>query len=340
MKRARFLVTTPLPSPGMEILEEAGEVTCLWAPPSQNELRELCASGRFDVVVSQLSDRLDASLLEHARITGISNYAAGVNNIDLETATTRSILVANTPGILTEATADLTMLLMLGAARKVIEADRFIREGKFSGWKPDLLLGQDVSRRTLGLAGFGRIARAVARRASAFNMTVVACRRPPGNHPVPDRELGEFEGTVRILEWPELLEQSDFVSLHVPLTRDTHHLIDKGALQKMKTTAVLINTARGPVVDEDALVRALRDGVISAAGLDVYENEPALAPGLSELPNTVLLPHLGSATPRVRAEMARVCAENAVSMSRGETPEFSVNRHAWIENSGEEAGTA
>jgi glyoxylate reductase len=313
----------------MEILEAAGEVVCGTEPPSRKRLLEMCASGQIDVLVSQLTDELDSSILAEARIVGISNYAAGVSNIDLETATSRSILVANTPGMLTEATADLAMLLVLGTARRVVEADKFVRNGEFAGWKPDLLLGSDVSGSTLGLAGFGRIARAVARRALAFNMTVISCPRPPRNRAVSQAELGEFAGRVQILDWNTLLEQSDFVSLHIPLTSDTHHLINGAALGRMKRTAILINTSRGPVVDEEALVQALRNGQILAAGLDVYENEPALAPGLAGLPNSVLLPHLGSATATVRAEMARVCAENAVAMAGGQIPAFPVNRDAW-----------
>ena len=329
MKVPKFLVTTPLPSPGMEILARAGEVVSPPTPPSPEELRESCASGRIDVLVSQLSDRLDSELLSVARISGISTYAVGVNNIDVETATSRAIMVANTPGILTNATADLALLLILGTARRIVEADKYVRGGEFDGWKPDLLLGQDVSGMTLGLAGFGRIARAVARRALAFDMTVIACRRPPKNLVVTEAELGEFLGKVEFVEWHELLERSDFVSLHVPLTTDTRHLIDTTALGMMKESAILINTARGPVVDEEALVESLRTGGIFAAGLDVYENEPALAPGLAELTNSVLLPHLGSATASVRAEMARTCAENAVAMANGDLPSFPVNPSAW-----------
>lgn len=329
MTKPTFLVTTPIPEPGMSILGEAGVVISPPTPPAPEQLRELCASGRFDVIVSQLSDRLDADLLGEARVRGISNYAVGVNNIDLDAATSRSIMVANTPGILTNATADVAMLLILGTARRAVEADQFVRAGEFTGWKPDLLLGQDVSGMTLGLVGFGRIARAVARRALAFDMRVIFCPRPPGNRVVTDAELGELAGKVHVVEWGELLEQSDFVSVHVPLTEGTRHLIDGAALQRMKSTAILINTARGPIVDEAALVEALRTGEIAAAGLDVYENEPALAPGLAELRNTVLLPHLGSATASVRAEMARVCATNAVAMARGDASPFSVNPEAW-----------
>lgn len=244
----------------------------------------------------------------------------GYDNIDVDAARRHSIVVANTPGVLTDATADVALLLMLSTARRVIEADAFVRAGKFDGWKPELLLGVDFSGRTLGLAGFGRIARATARRALGFGMSVLFCPRPPGDRVVTDDELGEFAGVVQHVDWPTLVAESDFLSLHVPLSESTHHLVDSTVLSAMKTSAILINTARGPVVDETALVTALNDGVISGAGVDVYENEPALAPGLAAAPNTVLLPHVGSATIAVRSEMARICALNAVEIGYGREP--------------------
>jgi glyoxylate reductase len=318
MKSSTFLVTTPIPEPGMSILAEAGKVVSPAVCPTPDLLREHCSSGAFDILVSQLSDRLDAPLLKSAKIWGISNYAVGVNNIDIPAATMRSIMVANTPGILTDATADITMLLILGAARRVVESDQFLRAGKFTGWQPDLLLGRDVSGATLGLAGFGRIA-----------MRVIFCPRPPGDRPVSEEELGELSGRVQQVTWQELVRSSDYLSLHVPMTTDTQHLVDAKVLETMKDTAVLINTARGPIVDESALVHALQMGQIASAGIDVYENEPRLEPGLAELANTVLLPHLGSATSPVRSEMARVCAENAVAMARGRVPPHPVNPEAW-----------
>ncbi|MFI5720711.1 2-hydroxyacid dehydrogenase [Nocardia sp. NPDC051750] len=323
-----FLVTTPLPDPGMRLLEAAGTVTVAGTRMDHDELAAACASGDYRVVVAQLRDEFDAPLLDKARISGISNFAVGYNNIDITAATANSIVVGNTPGVLTDSTADIAVLLMLAVARRCVEADAFVRAGKFQGWEPELLLGSDVSGKTLGLAGFGRIARATARRALAFGMTVTFCPRPPGDRVVTDEELGEFAGRVRHVSWPELVETSDYLSLHVPLTAATRHLVDAAVLGAMKRSAILINTARGPVVDEQALVSALRDGTIAGAGLDVYEEEPRLAPGLAELPNTVLLPHVGSATVPVRAEMARRCAENAVAMVRGELPPYAVNPEA------------
>ncbi|WP_461172648.1 D-glycerate dehydrogenase [Arthrobacter sp. Z1-9] len=321
-----FLVTTAIPEPGLQLLSHAGQVTVLPEPPDYRTLATLCASGDFDVVLTQLRDVIDAPLLADARVKGISNYAVGYNNIDVDAATRHGIRVGNTPGVLTDATADIAMLLILGTARRVVEADRLVRDGNFLGWEPELLLGRDVSGAVLGLAGFGRIARATARRALGFGMEVVFSPRPPGDRPVSDEELGEFAGKIRQVPWTELVEQSDFLSLHVPLNDQTRHLVNADVLARMKPDSILINTARGPVVDEAALVAALRTGVIAGAGLDVFEDEPQLAPGLAELPNTVLLPHVGSATVRVRCEMARLSALNAIAIAEGRLPLHPVNR--------------
>lgn len=324
-----FLVTTALPDPGMAMLHQAGTVTLPDTPLTYAELSGACRSGEFKVVVAQLGDTFDGALLERATISGISNYAVGVNNIDIAAATRKAIMVGNTPGVLTDATADIAMLLVLAVARRCVEADQLVRSGQFTGWQPELMLGHDIAGKTLGLAGFGRIARATARRALAFGMDVAFCPRPPGDRTVEDDELGEFAGRVRHLSWPELVETSDYLSLHVPLTEQTHHLVDAAVLTRMKSSAILVNTARGPVVDEHALVAALERGEIAGAGLDVYEAEPALAPGLADQPNTILLPHVGSATVAVRAEMARLCANNAVALARGITPPHPVNPDAW-----------
>ena len=322
---ARILLTTPLPEPAPSMLASAGELTVLDAPPTYSELDALCASGDYDVVLTQLRDRIDAPLLARARLKGISNYAVGYNNIDVAAATKHGIAVANTPGVLTDATADIAMLLVLGTARRVVEADRLVREGRFTGWEPELMLGSDVSGKTLGLAGFGRIARATARRALGFGMEILFAPRPPGDRVVSQEELGEFAGKVRQVHWDELVSTSDYLSLHVPLNAGTHRLVDVHVLERMKSTAILINTARGPIVDEEALVHALSTGQIAGAGLDVFENEPLLAAGLAQLPNTVLLPHVGSATVPVRAEMARLSALNAIAMAAGQSPPHPVN---------------
>jgi glyoxylate reductase len=327
--RPRFLVTKAIPEPGMVMLARAGSVDVLDAAPTSPELARLCQSGRYDVVVAHLDDDVSAPTIAGAGIRGVSLYAAGVNNVDLNAASRHGIVVANTPDVLTDATADMAMLLMLAAARRCIEADRFLREGRFVGWAPDLMLGTDISGATLGLAGFGRIARATARRALAFGMHVQYCARPPTDAPSSRPDLAELTGRVEAVNWQHLVATSDVLSLHVPLTPATHHLVDASVLRAMRRSAVLVNTARGALVDEAALVEALKGRRIAAAGLDVYENEPAVAPGLVELSNTVLLPHVGSATHTVRAEMARLCAANAIALARGELPATAVNPLAW-----------
>jgi glyoxylate reductase len=324
-----FLVTYPIPEVGMAALRTAGRVHVPDDAPSAAELHSLCTSGEFDVVVAQLGDRFDAALLAEAEIAGISNYAVGYDNIDVTAATGNGIAIGNTPGVLTDATADLAMLLILATARRAVEADRFVRSGKWTGWRPELLLGQDVSGATLGLAGFGRIARATAKRAAAFGMTVTFCSHPPAGRMVTDEEIAALPFPARQVSWLELVETSDFLSVHVPLADTTRHLVDGTVLASMKPTAMVINTARGPVIDEAALVTALRERGIAAAGLDVYEDEPRLAPGLAELPNVVLLPHLGSATVQVRNRMAELCAANAIALGSGRLPPHCVNPEAW-----------
>ena len=258
MAEPTFLVTYPIPEPGMGSLRAAGRVHVPEEQPTPEELRDACASGDFDVVVAQLSDRFDADLLGAAKLAGISNYAVGYDNIDIPAATANGIPVGNTPGVLTDATADLAMLLILATARRAVEADQFTRSGQFTGWKPELLLGQDVSGATLGLAGFGRIARATAQRATAFGMDVTFCSHPPDGRTVDDAELARLPYPVRQVGWPELVERSDFLSVHVPLAPSTKHLIDASTIAAMKPTAILVNTARGPIVDEAALVTSLR----------------------------------------------------------------------------------
>ena len=319
----RALITRPIPEPGASLVRSA--VDHLDVNPedrsfSVDELRE-AVRGR-DGVLCLLTDRIDSRVLDAAEGCKIfANMAVGYNNIDVEEATRRGILVTNTPGVLTDCTADLTWALILGVCRRVVEGDGEMRAGRFPGWGPLYMLGGDVAGATLGLIGPGRIAAAVARRAAGFGMTILYA----GRHASPEFDaLGARRATL-----PELLAASDFVSLHVPLSDETHHLIDAEALARMKPTAYLINTSRGPVVDEAALVSALREGSIAGAGLDVYEDEPRMAAGLAELPNTVLLPHLGSATVATRAAMSRMAAENLIAALRGVKPPNLVNPAAW-----------
>ncbi|MDB5352935.1 MAG: lactate dehydrogenase-like oxidoreductase [Planctomycetota bacterium] len=323
----RVLITRAIPEPGPSLVRGAADRV-----DANTEDRSLTADGLKlavagqDAVLCLLTDQIDASVLEAAEGCKIfANMAVGYNNIDVAEATRRGILVTNTPGVLTECTADLTWALILGVARRVAEGDVEMRAGRFPGWGPLYMLGGDVAGTTLGLIGPGRIAAAVARRATGFGMTVLYHGRRPG---------AELDGLgARSVPLDELLKTSDFVSLHVPLSAETRHLIDAQALSQMKPTSYLINTSRGPVVDEAALVVALRTGQIAGAGLDVYEDEPKMATGLADCPNTVLLPHLGSATIATRAAMSRIAGENLVAVLQGRRPPNLVNPELWPDSS-------
>ncbi len=277
-------------------------------------------------LVSQLTDRLDAGVL--GRLEGlriIANVAVGYDNIDVAAATARGIAVTNTPGVLTETTADFAFALLMAAARRIPEAHAFVHSGQWRTWIIDLLAGQDVYGATLGIFGLGRIGAAVARRGRGFGMRILYCDAQPAP-PELERELD-----ARRVSKEELLRESDFVSLHVPLTPDTRHLISRAELALMKPTAILVNTARGPVVDEEALVEALERRIIWAAGLDVFENEPAVHPKLLELPNVVLAPHIASASYATRRRMSMMAAENAAAALSGRRPPNLLNPEVWPE---------
>ncbi len=322
---SRVVITRPIPEPGPSLVATvAGEVVANDQDRSltPDELRRMVVGA--DAVLCLLTDTIDASVLDAAKGCRVfANMAVGYNNIDVKAATDRGILVTNTPGVLTDCTADLTWALILGVSRRVAEGDREIRAGRFPGWGPLYMLGGDVTGATLGLVGPGRIATAVARRAVGFAMRLIYQGR---------RDNPELDalGATRV-EFNALLGESDFVSLHVPLSAETRHLIDAAAITKMKPTAYLINTSRGPVVDEAALVDALKHRVIAGAGLDVYEDEPRMAAGLSGCDNALLLPHLGSATIATRAEMSRIAGENLVTALEGRRPPNLVNPDAWRE---------
>ena len=259
-----------------------------------------------------LTDRLNADVLAAAsRLKIVANYAVGYNNIDVDAARQQGIVVTNTPDVLTDATADLTWALILATARRVIEGDRLARSGQWTGWTPTQLLGTAVAGRTLGIIGMGRIGQAVARRAAGFRMKVCYCSRRRADSPS-DAVAWEF------LPLQALLAGSDIVTIHVPLTQETRHLIGAQELAKMRRTAILINTARGPIVDESVLVAALSNGAISGAGLDVFEEEPRLHPRLATMPQVVLLPHLGSATMEARVEMGMTCVKNIEAVLSGQ----------------------
>lgn len=308
----RVLVTRRLPPGGLdplaghEIVQREDDV-----PYSSDELAEALA--HVDAVVCTLTDRIgEHELSKAAGLKVVANVAVGYDNIDLAAAASRHIVVCNTPGILDETTADLAFALILAATRRLGEAEKDLRAGRWSGWSLGDHLGRDVHGATLGLVGFGRIAQAVARRAEGFAMKVLHYARHPTG----------AAGYVQDLD--ELLAASDIVSLHVPLTPETHHLIDARRLSLMKPTAVLVNTARGAVVDEVALARALGEGQIYAAGIDVYENEPRVSPELLAAPNAVLLPHVGSASVETRTAMARMATSDVARVLAGLGPEHPV----------------
>lgn len=319
MATGRVLITRQIPDSGPDLVRASTSQVDYHDRDEglpQEELRRRVAGK--DAVLCMLTDRIDAGVLDSARGCRVfANMAVGYNNVDVAAATERGILITNTPGVLTEATADIAWTLILGVARRAAEGDRVMRAGEFPGWSPMYMLGGDVTGGTLGLIGPGRIAEAVARRAVGFRMHLLY-------HGRRDAPALDALGAERV-ELDDLLARSDFVSLHVPLSDQTRHLIDARALSRMKPTAYLINTSRGPVVDEEALVGALRSGTIAGAGLDVYEGEPRMAPGLAECPNTMLLPHLGSATIATRQAMSRMAAENLVAVLEGRRPPNPVN---------------
>jgi glyoxylate reductase len=319
--RPRVFVTRALPRPGITPLVDAGldvGYRELDSAPARSELLEGVAEA--DALLCMLTELVDAELLDAApNLRIVANLAVGFDNVDVAAATERGIVVTTTPGVLTEATADLAWTLILAAARRVAEADRFTRSGDWTAWSGLSFLGSPVAGRTLGIVGLGAIGTAVARRARGFDMPVLYTNRR--RNAEAEAALGAIGGPVpELVALDELLERSDVVSLHAPLNDDSRHLIDAAALARMKSTAILVNTARGPLVDESALVAALQGGTIAAAGLDVFEHEPALAPGLAELPNTVLLPHVGSATGATRGAMVQLCCNNIIAVLGGHPP--------------------
>jgi glyoxylate reductase len=289
------------------------------ALPAPSALREgLCQS---DAAIVTLNDTIDAKTIHSAaRLKILANYAVGYNNIDLAAARQRGLIVTNTPDVLTDATADLTWALLLATARRVVEGDALVRSGRWTGWSPTQLLGAEVSGKTLGIIGMGRIGQAVAHRASGFRMRV---RYHTRQLLAPSSLPREWE--YRSLE--DLLGEADVVTIHVPLTPATHHMLGTRELERMQPTAFLINTARGRIVDEAALADALARGILAGAGLDVYEQEPAIYPLLAQLKQVVLLPHLGSATLYARVQMGLVCLKNIGAALDGRPAPNQVHEH-------------
>jgi len=322
-RRCKVYVTRILPGPALDILRETCDVEVYphdGAIPYEELLEKV--KGK-DGIITLLTDKIDANFIKTGAsgdppLRIIANYAVGYDNVDVATATKNSIFVSNTPGVLTNATADIAWALLFSVARRIPEAERFARAGKYKGWSPTLFLGGDIFGKTLGIIGVGRIGAAVAKRAKGFDMKVLYndVRRNP--------EI-EDEVNAQKVDMDTLLKESDFISVHVPLMPETHHLIGKRSLEMMKPTAYLINTSRGPVVDESALAEALKNKVIAGAGLDVFEEEPKIHPNLIELDNVVVVPHIASATVETRANMAKVAVDNVMAVLSGKRPPNAVN---------------
>jgi glyoxylate reductase len=317
--RARVLLLHPILDPGPAILAEAAEVVAYPAGQPLDEASIRRAAEGCVGIMSQLMDPIRETVLSAPGLKIVSNVAVGFDNIDVPTATAHKVMVTNTPGVLDDATADFAFTLLMAAARRIVEADSFTRQGRFRGWAIDMMLGADVHGATLGLIGVGRIGRGVAHRAKGFNMRVLYYDPQP-LPPDAERDLGATR-----VDLGRLLAESDFVSVHVPLTPETQHLLSTPQFGQMKRTAILINTSRGPVVDEAALVDALNAKKIAGAALDVYEREPAVHPGLIPMPNVVLAPHIASATVRTRSEMSAMAARNMATAVRGGRPPNLLN---------------
>ncbi|MHB1391485.1 MAG: 2-hydroxyacid dehydrogenase [Clostridia bacterium] len=320
MIRKRVYVTRQIPDAAIESLKEHFDVTM--NPNDRVLAREELLAGvkGMDAVLCLLTDTIDSEVFDAAgpQCRIFANYAVGYNNVDVAEATKRGKIITNTPDVLNDATADLAWALLFAVSRRVVESDGFARAGKFKGWGPMLLLGRDITGKKLGIIGAGRIGFNFARKAKGFDMEIIYTGTKPNAEM--EKQLG-----AKFVDKETLLREADFISVHVPLTPSTRHYIGEEEFKLMKKTAVLINTSRGPVVDEKALVYALKNGEIWGAGLDVFENEPDIDPGLKELDNAVIVPHIASATIETRTNMGLIAARNIISVLRGGKPETCVN---------------
>jgi glyoxylate reductase len=315
------VTTSEIPQEALEILESVGKVTVNRTPTSPSREILMSKVGGIHGLLSMVTDKIDSALMDKAEgLKVIANMAVGYDNVDLSAATERRIMVTNTPGVLSETTADTAMMLILAVARRLTEADRYVRRHEWTSWTPNMMLGRDVHGKTLGIYGLGKIGEEVAKRARGFNMTVIYHSRR--RRPELERKAG-----LRYRSLDGLLKESDFLTVHVPLTQETRHSIGARELSLMKRTAYLVNTSRGPVVDEAALIKALQDEVIAGAALDVYENEPVRADNpLLSMENVVLTPHIGSASIETRTAMAVLAAQNLAAALKGEIPPNLVNK--------------
>jgi glyoxylate reductase len=320
MTMPEVAITAELPGRAIEWLEEESLIRLNTGVQITDEAKLIDFIGSADAVLTLLANPVtDRVLAACPGLQVVGNCAVGFDNIDLEAARRRGVWVTNTPDVLTEATADLTWGLILAVTRRLGEAERILRDGRFRGWALDMLLGSGIQGRQLGVVGYGRIGRAVARRAEGFGMSVAYSAT---------NELHDPDPPATFMPLEELLSTSHVVSLHTPMSRQNHHLLDEARLRLMPVGSFLINTARGPLVDEAALVRVLEDGHLGGAGLDVFEDEPLVHPGLLERENVVLLPHIGSATEETRAAMAELAAKNILAVLAGEEPPTPVVRPA------------
>jgi len=322
MSQPLILVTQPIPENGIVRLRTVGKVKILGKPgvtPLRTVLR--AEAKKADALVTLLTDKIDANFLKGApQLKVIANYAVGFDNIDIATARELGIPVTNTPGALTDSVAEMTVALTLALAKRLVDADKFVRAGKYKGWRPDIFIGSQITGKTLGLVGCGRIGKSVARMlGKGMGMKVVYhdIHRLSNED---EKELG-----LTFMPLPEVLAQADVISVHVNLTPETHHLIGVKELKTLKKTALLINTSRGPVIDERALVIALKNKKIAGAGLDVFEFEPKLSAGLTKLENVILTPHIASATTEARSQMAELVADNVIAALNGVIPPHKVN---------------
>ncbi|HUE69225.1 MAG TPA: D-glycerate dehydrogenase [Candidatus Acidoferrum sp.] len=317
--RPRVLLMHPILDPGPSILAEAAEVIGYPADRALDEANIRQAAEGCIGIVSQLMDPVRETVLSMPGLKCVSNVAVGFDNIDVGAATAHKVMVTNTPGVLDDATADFAFTLLMATARRVVEADSYTRTGRFRGWAIDMMLGHDVFGATLGIVGIGRIGRGVAHRAKGFNMRVLYY----DPQPLPPEAEEQLNAQRASLD--RLIAESDFISVHVPLTQETMHLISTPQFNAMKRNAILVNTSRGPVIDEAALVDALTAKKLAGVGLDVYEREPAVHPGLIPMPNVILAPHIASATVRTRSEMSAMAARNMATAVRGGRPPNLVN---------------
>lgn len=320
----KIYVTRPIFNEAIERLKGEADVDLNPEDRAPSKAELISRLRNADGVITLTTDVVSHEVLEAApRLRVVAHFGVGFNNIDVDAATRLGIAVTNTPGILTETTADFAWSLLMAAARRVVEADRFTRAKKFKAWGPKMFLGHDVHGKTLGIIGLGRIGRAVARRAAGFNMNVVFYNARPIAESV-IQQLG-----VRKVSLDELYRVSDFISLHVPLSPETKHLLNDRTFAMMKPACVVVNTSRGPVVEEKALARALKEGKIAAAALDVFEHEPEIEPELFDLDNVVLAPHIGSASHETRFKMCMMAADNLLATLKGQRPPNLVNPDVW-----------